>query len=62
MSANEHLNKQQFGGSNVYNNVPETRGVSRTKSTYEQGGGTGTGREDDAKLAAFRAQQAKGKT
>jgi hypothetical protein len=63
MSARDHLNQQQFGkpeegGSEVYNNVPELRGISRRKSTYEEGGGLGLAREDDAKLKAFRAQQA----
>lgn len=66
MAAIDYLNQQQFsrpeqGGSDVYNNVPELRGISRTKSTYETGGGTGIGREDNAKLAAFRANQAKNK-
>jgi hypothetical protein len=45
-----------------YNTVPETRGISRTKSTYENGGGTGRSREDVERLATFRAQQAKGQS
>lgn len=62
MSATDHLNQQQFGtpeegGSDVYNNVPELRGVSRRKSTFQTGGGLGVSREDDAKLAAFKAQR-----
>lgn len=41
--------------SSVYNDIPETRGTSRTKSTYESGGGTGRNAEDQARLASFRA-------
>jgi hypothetical protein len=43
--------------SKVYNDVPETRGISRGKSTYESGGGTGRSAADRARLDAFRRQQ-----
>lgn len=39
-----------------YNTVPESRGIARTKGTYN--GPTGRDDADAAKLAAFLAQKA----
>ena len=39
----------------TYNDIPETRGTSRTRGTYDAG--TGRDRDDAARLAAFQASQ-----
>jgi hypothetical protein len=38
----------------VYNDIPETQGISRGKSTYEEGGGTGRSRADEERLATWK--------
>lgn len=49
-------NEPMTSSSKHYNDVPERRGISRTKSTYGEAG-TGRDREDAARLAAHKAQQ-----